>query len=57
MFSYKIINNDRMKLLKAKKYSVQLVITSPPYNIGKSYEKEAIKFVFIRARKNLKGVL
>ena len=41
MFSYKIINNDRMKLLKKlKSNSVQLVITSPPYNIGKSYEKK-----------------
>jgi len=40
MNSYKIVNNDRMKLLKKlKSNSVQLIITSPPYNIGKSYEK------------------
>ena len=34
-----IINGDRLKLLsKYKDKSVQLIITSPPYNIGKSYE-------------------
>ena len=39
MNSYKIVNDDRMKLLKKlKNNSVQLIITSPPYNIGKSYE-------------------
>ena len=41
MNSFKLINNDRLKLLKKlKSNSVQLVITSPPYNIGKSYEKK-----------------
>jgi len=41
MDSYQLVNNDRMKLLKKlKSNSVQLVITSPPYNIGKSYEKK-----------------
>jgi len=40
MHKYTLINNDRMKLLKKlKDNSVQLIITSPPYNIGKSYEK------------------
>ena len=39
MSTYRIINGDRMKLLKKLKgNSVQLIITSPPYNIGKSYE-------------------
>ena len=41
MSTYRIINDDRMKLLKKlKSNSVQLIITSPPYNIGKSYEKK-----------------
>ena len=41
MTSYKLIHNDRLKLLnKLKNNSVQLIITSPPYNIGKSYEKK-----------------
>ena len=41
MNSFKLVNNDRLKLLKKlKSNSVQLVITSPPYNIGKSYEKK-----------------
>ena len=41
MKKYQIINDDRMKLLKKfKSNSVQLIITSPPYNIGKSYEKK-----------------
>ncbi len=41
MNSLKIINDDRMKLLKnLNNNSVQLIITSPPYNIGKSYEKK-----------------
>ena len=36
MNSFKLIKNDRLKLLKKlKSNSVQLVITSPPYNIGK----------------------
>ena len=39
MNSFKIINDDRLKMLgKLKDKSVQLIITSPPYNIGKSYE-------------------
>ena len=41
MHKYTLINDDRMKLLKKlKDNSVQLIITSPPYNIGKSYEKK-----------------
>ena len=41
MTSFKLINSDRMKLFKKlKNNSVQLIITSPPYNIGKSYEKK-----------------
>jgi adenine-specific DNA-methyltransferase len=40
-FNYKIINADRLDFLKdIKDNSVQLIITSPPYNIGKSYEKK-----------------
>ena len=39
MKNCKIINGDRLALLnKYKDRSVQLIITSPPYNIGKSYE-------------------
>ena len=39
MNSFKIINDDRLRMLsKLKDKSVQLIITSPPYNIGKSYE-------------------
>lgn len=41
MLSFKLIQDDRMKLLNnLKSNSVQLIITSPPYNIGKSYEKK-----------------
>ena len=41
MTSFKLINSDRMKLFKKLKNNfVQLIITSPPYNIGKSYEKK-----------------
>lgn len=41
MNTFKLVNNDRMKLLNnLKNNSVQLIITSPPYNIGKSYEKK-----------------
>jgi len=39
MNNCKIFNGDRLTLLnKFKNRSVQLIITSPPYNIGKSYE-------------------
>ncbi len=39
--NYKIYNSDRIDFLKKlKDRSVQLIITSPPYNIGKSYEKK-----------------
>ena len=38
---YKIYTGDRIEFLnKVKNNSVQLIITSPPYNIGKSYEKK-----------------
>ena len=41
MNTFKLVNNDRMKLNNnLKNNSVQLIITSPPYNIGKSYEKK-----------------
>jgi adenine-specific DNA-methyltransferase len=41
MLSFKLIQDDRLKLLNnLKSNSVQLIITSPPYNIGKSYEKK-----------------
>ena len=56
MSSLKIINNDRMKLLKnLKNNSVQLIITSPPYNIGKSYEKkESLDIYLNEQEKTLK---
>lgn len=38
---YKILKGDSFKLIKAlKNNSVDLAITSPPYNIGKAYEKK-----------------
>lgn len=38
---YKIYTGDRIEFLnKVKNNSVQLIITSPPYNIGKSYERK-----------------
>ena len=47
-----------MKLLKKlKSNSVQLVITSPPYNIGKSYEKKKPLNLYLLEQKNVKGVL
>ena len=56
MNSYKIVNNDRMKLLKKlKSNSVQLIITSPPYNIGKSYEiKKPLKNYLDEQKRTLK---
>ena len=52
MNSYKIINNDRMKLLKKlKSNSVQLIITSPPYNIGKSYEVKKPLYEYLQEQK------
>ena len=41
MKSYKLVHGDRLDLFKKiKKSSAQVIITSPPYNIGKSYEKK-----------------
>ena len=38
---YKIYTGDRIEFLnEVKNNSVQLIITSPPYNIGKSYERK-----------------
>ena len=56
MNSYKLTNTDRLELLKKlKDNSVQLVITSPPYNIGKSYEvKKPLDVYFEEQRKTLK---
>ncbi len=56
MSLYKLINDDRMKLLKnLKNNSVQLIITSPPYNIGKSYEKkESLDIYLNEQEKTLK---
>ena len=56
MNPYKIVNGDRMKLLKKlKNNSVQLIITSPPYNIGKSYEvKIPLKDYLKEQKKTLK---
>jgi len=52
MKKYQIINDDRMKLLKKfKSNSVQLIITSPPYNIGKSYEKKATLKEYLNEQK------
>ena len=55
MNSFKIINDDRLKMLKGlKNKSVQLVITSPPYNIGKSYEvKKPLEEYFEEQKKTL----
>ncbi len=54
--SFEIINNDRMKLLcNLKNNSTQLVVTSPPYNIGKSYEKKVpFDFYLLEQEKTLK---
>ena len=56
MSLYKLINDDRMKLLKnLKNNSVQLIVTSPPYNIGKSYEKkESLDIYLNEQEKTLK---
>ena len=41
MKSYKLVHGDRLELFKKiKNKSAQVIITSPPYNIGKSYEKK-----------------
>lgn len=41
MKKFEILNLDRLEFLKKiKNNAVQLVITSPPYNIGKDYEKK-----------------
>ena len=55
MNSFKIINDDRLKMLgKLKDKSVQLIITSPPYNIGKSYEvKKPLDEYFEEQKKTL----
>ena len=55
MNSFKLINDDRLKMLgKLKDKSVQLIITSPPYNIGKSYEvKKPLDEYFEEQKKTL----
>jgi len=55
MNSYKLTNTDRLELLKKlKDKSVQLIITSPPYNIGKSYEiKKPLDEYFEEQKKTL----
>lgn len=55
MNSLKLINDDRLKMLsKLKDKSVQLIITSPPYNIGKSYEvKKPLEEYFEEQKKTL----
>ena len=41
MKKFEILNLDRLEFLKKiEKNKVQLIITSPPYNIGKDYEKK-----------------
>lgn len=41
MNKFELFNLDRLKFLKKiKDNQVQLIITSPPYNIGKDYEKK-----------------
>lgn len=41
MNKFELFNLDRLKFLnKIKDNQVQLIITSPPYNIGKDYEKK-----------------
>ena len=43
--SYNVINGDSLKVLKGiEDGKFDLIITSPPYNVGKSYEtKTSIK--------------
>lgn len=39
--SHKLVEGDSFKLVKTlKDESISLTITSPPYNVGKSYEKK-----------------
>lgn len=41
MLKYKIINGDCIKeTSKIKSESIDLILTSPPYNVGKGYEKQ-----------------
>ncbi len=56
MPKYKLLNADRMKLLrKLEDNSVQLIITSPPYNIGKIYEKkQTLKSYLFEQEKTLR---
>ncbi len=53
--SFKLFNSDRLDFLKSlKNNSVQLIITSPPYNIGKSYEiKKSFKEYLYEQKKTL----
>ena len=52
--NYKIYNSDRIDFLKKlKDRSVQLIITSPPYNIGKSYEKKEPLDKYLNEQKKL----
>ena len=40
MGTVQLINSDCLDYLKnLKENTIQLIITSPPYNIGKEYEK------------------
>jgi DNA modification methylase len=56
MPKYNLVNADRMKLLKKlENNSVQLIITSPPYNIGKIYEKkQTLKSYLFEQEKTLR---
>ena len=41
MGTVQLINSDCLDYLKnLKENTIQLIITSPPYNIGKEYEKK-----------------
>ena len=51
---YTFICDDTIHFLKTlENESVQLVITSPPYNIGKSYEKRKSIQEYLNTQKNV----
>src|SRR5680860_794784 len=47
-------HGDCLDLLKAiPSKSIQLVVTSPPYNIGKEYEKKSTLVDYVEAQKQI----
>ena len=54
MKKFEILNLDRLEFLKKiEKNKVQLIITSPPYNIGKDYEKKLPFKKYLEEQKKL----